>query len=175
MNTYRAAALALVTCAAAWSLTACTAGSTTASSPAASSPATGPAAASRSASTAASSPAPVVAASTVTISGSLGSFPVPAGAKVAEKVDTSQQIIVFFSGISPAKVSAFYAAALPQAGYAVTANSLISVSGASEALIQFTGHGYTGNIATLARYNGPSLGIAGLGHKNVTTISLTRH
>ena len=124
---------------------------------------------------AASSPAPAVAASTVTISGSLGSFPVPAGAKVAEKVDTSQEILVFFSGISPAKVSAFYAAALPQAGYAVTGNTLIRVSGASEALIQFTGHGYTGNIATLAKYNGPSLGIAGLGHKNVTTISLAPH
>jgi hypothetical protein len=170
MNTYRAAALALVTGVAAWSLTACTAGSTTASSPA-----TSPGASSQSASAAASSPAPVVAASTVTISGSLGSFPVPAGAKVAEKVDTSQEILVFFSGISPAKVSAFYAAALPQAGYAVTGNTLIRVSGVSEALIQFTGHGYTGNIATLAKFNGPSLRIAGLGHKNVTTISLAPH
>lgn len=168
MITYRPAALALVTCAAIVSVTACSAGITTASSPA-----TSHAATSRSAPAAASSPGAVPSASTVAISGPLGSFPVPAGAKVAENIATNQEIIIFFSGIIPAKVSAFYATALPRAGYTVSGNSVIRISGVDEVAIQFSGHGYKGMIAALANFPSSGVSIAGLGHKNVTSIELS--
>ena len=166
MNTFRSMALTMVACAAAVSVTACTAGMTTASSPA-----TSPAGTSASS---ASSPRPAVAASTVAVSGALGSFPVPAGAKVAENVATSQEIIIFFSSIAPAKVSAFYATALPRAGYTVSGNSVIRISGVDEVAIQFSGHGYKGMIAALANFPSSGVTIAGLGHKNVTNITLER-
>ena len=57
-------------------------------------------------------------------------------------------------------------------GYTVTTNSVVSQSGSTVAFIQFTGHGVKGNIDTLSKYNDPSVTLAGLGHKNVTTISL---
>lgn len=158
MITYRSAALALVTCAAILSVTACTAGITTAS---------------QGASAAAPSPGPVPAASTVAISGPLGSFPVPSGAKVAENVGAGQAVIILFSGIAPAQVSAFYATALPRAGFTVTGNSLITESGVNGAVIQFSGRGYQGNIAAMANFDNPGTGLAGLGNKNVTTIELT--
>jgi hypothetical protein len=40
------------------------------------------------------------------------------------------------------------------------------------ALIQFTGHGIKGNIDGLAKFDHSSVDLPGLGHKNVTTISL---
>jgi ABC-type phosphate transport system substrate-binding protein len=164
MNAFRSMALTLVACAATVSVTACTAGLTTASSNA-----TGPAATSASS---ASSARPATSASTVAVSGGLGSFPVPAGAKIAENVAANNEIIIFFSGIAPAKVSAFYATALPRAGYTVSGNSVINVSGVNEVAIQFTGHGYKGMIAALANFPHSSVSIAGLGHKNVTNITL---
>jgi hypothetical protein len=171
MNTFRSMALTLVAGAAALSVTACTAGITTASSPP-----TTPAASAHPATFSASntSPAnPAVPASTVAISGALGSFPVPAGAKIAENVSTSQEIIIFYSGISPAKVSAFYVAALPRDGYKITSNAVIIVSGVNETAIQFSGHGYKGMIAALANFPRGSATIPGLGDKNVTDVTLT--
>jgi len=40
--------------------------------------------------------------------------------------------------------------------------------------IQFTGHGVKGTIDALAKFTDSSVSIAGLGHKNVTTISITK-
>ena len=95
MNKYRSTALALACCAASVSVAACTAGITTASTTAA--PATSTPAPSRSASVARSTSTPASSGRTVAISGSVGSFPVPAGAKVAENVADGKHIIIFFS------------------------------------------------------------------------------
>jgi len=170
MNTYRSAALALTACAASLSLTACTAGTTTASTAA-----TSPAAhnsSSASASASASQAAPALASRTIKVSGEFGSFPIPARAKVVENVASDRGAIVFFDRVTPAKVSSFYAQALPRAGYTITANSVISQSGGTVAFIQFTGHGVKGTIDALSRFTDSSVSIAGLGHKNVTTISI---
>jgi hypothetical protein len=173
MNKYRSTAVALVCCAASVSGAACTAGITTATTaPATSAPATSAPAPSHSASVAVSSPSPASSGRVVTISGSIGSFPVPARAKVAENVASSQEIVVIFSSISPAQVSSFYATALPRAGYSISDNSVLSESGSPVAIIQFSGHGYKGNIDALAHFSDPKVHVAGLGTKNVTTVAL---
>jgi hypothetical protein len=168
MNRYRPAAVALAASAASLSLAACTAGIT-----AASTATTSPAAPSRSASSAsASAPASLAAAGRmIQVGGEVGSFPVPAGAKVAENVASSQETVIIFSMITPAKVSSFYARALPQAGYTVTTNSVVSQSGSTVAFIQFTGHGFKGNIDALSEFTDSTVSVAGLGHKNVSTIT----
>jgi hypothetical protein len=172
MSIHRSAALALTTCAASLTVAACTAGVTTA--PPATSAATSPAAPSRSASVAAANSAsPAASGRMISITASIGSFPVPAGAKVAENVAENQQIIVMFNSVAPANVSSFYAAALPRAGYTISGNSLISQGGGTEAVIEFSGHGFKGNIATLSHFSGAGVAIAGLGTKNVSTIELS--
>jgi len=105
------------------------------------------------------------------VSGEFG-FPIPARAKVVENVASDPGAIVFFDQVTPAKVSSFYAQALPRAGYAITVNSVISQSGGTVAFIQFTGHGVKGTIDALSKFTDSSVSIAGLGHKNVTTISI---
>jgi ABC-type phosphate transport system substrate-binding protein len=166
MNTYRSAAVALTACAASLSLTACTAGITTASTVA-----TSPAAR-NSSSVSASHAAPALASRTITMSGEVGSFPIPARAKVAENVASASGVIVFFDQVTPAKVSSFYAQALPRGGYTITTNSVVSQSSGTVAFIQFTGHGVKGTIDALSKFTDSSVSIAGLGHKNVTTISI---
>ena len=172
MTMYRLAAAALTTCAASLSLAACAAGSTTTSTAA-----TSPAATSRSAAAASSSASSSASASALVgrmlkVSGEVGSFPVPAGAKVVQNIGTSQETIVIFGVVTPAKVSSFYAQALPRAGYTVTANSVITQSGNTVAYIQFTGHGVKGNIDGLSKDTDSTVSLPGLGRKNVTTISL---
>jgi len=90
---------------------------------------------------------------------------------VAENVASSQETVIIFDKITPAKVSAFYARVLQQDGFTVTTNSVVSQSGGTAAIIQFTGHGLTGNIDALAKFNDSTVSVAGLGHKNVTTIT----
>ena len=167
MNTYRSAAVALAACAASLSLTACTAGTTTASTAA-----TSPAARnSASASASVSQAGPALAGRTIKVSGESGSFPIPARAKVVENVSSDPGAIVFFDRVTPAKVSSFYAQALPRAGYTITVNSVISQSGGTVAFIQFTGHGVKGTIDALSEFTDSAVSVAGLGHKNVTTIT----
>jgi hypothetical protein len=171
MNAFRSKALTLVAGAATLSLTACTAGVTTASS--ASSPATSPAAPSRSA--AASSPGAAPSASTIALSEPPGSFPVPAGAKVADNVVITGTVILFFSGITPAKVLAFYTNALPQAGYKITGSEMVSEAGGTAA-IMFSGHGFKGEVASVTNFTDnpgtPAGNLPGLPHKDVTSIEL---
>lgn len=174
MNTYRSAAVALTACAASLSLTACTTGITTAST-ATTSPAardSSSASASASALASVSQAAPATASRTIKVSGEFGSFPIPARAKVAENVASASGVIVFFDQVTPAKVSSFYAQALPRAGYTITTNSVVSQSSGTVAFIQFTGHGVKGTIDALSKFADSSVSIAGLGHKNVTTISI---
>lgn len=169
MNKYRSAALALAACMAAVPVAACSAGVTTTSSAA-----TTPSASSHGTSAGASSPSPALSASTFPIGGSLGSFPIPAGAKVAGSTVSDQEVVVFFTLITPAKVSSFYATTLPRAGYVVTGNSVLGQSGGTEVAILFSGHGYKGDIVALSNFSTPGLNVAGIGHKNVTEIMLTR-
>jgi hypothetical protein len=170
MNTYRSAAVALAACAASLSLTACAAGTTTASTAATSPAARNSSSASALASV--SQAGPALAGRTIKVSGESGSFPIPARAKVVENVASDPGAIVFFDRVTPAKVSSFYAQALPRAGYTITVNSVISQSGGTVAFIQFTGHGVKGTIDALSKFTDSSVSIAGLGHKNVTTISI---
>ena len=169
MNTYRSAAVALTACAASLSLTACTAGTTTASTAATSPAARNSSSASALASV--SQAGPALASRTIKVSGEFGSFPIPARAKVVENVASDPGAIVFFDRVTPAKVSSFYAQALPRAGYTITVNSVISQSGGTVTFIQFTGHGVKGTIDALSKFTDSSVSIAGLGHKNVTTIT----
>jgi hypothetical protein len=168
MSKYRSATAVLTACAASLSLAACSTGittvSTTTTSPAA--PSSSPASASASASA-----SPALASRTIHVGGEVGSFPVPAGAHVAENVASSQETIIIFDKITPAKVSAFYARVLRQHGFTVTTNSVVSQSGATAAIIQFTGHGLIGNIDALTNFNDSTVSLAGLGHENVTTIT----
>jgi ABC-type phosphate transport system substrate-binding protein len=168
VNTYRNAAMALVTCAASLSLAACTAGITTTSTATAAATSSSSPSPSRSA-TATSSPAP--AGRMLAVSGKISTFPVPAGAKVAENVSLNNDISIGFGKVTLAKVQSFYTQALPKAGYTITSNSSASESG-GVVLIQFTGHGYKGQVSALASDPDPSDTLPGLGSKNVTTILL---
>jgi len=170
MNSYRSAALVLATCAAGLSVAACSAGT-----PSASSSTTSPAASSSSKPPVVSSPVPTtgppIAGTTVKINGNLGSFPVPAAAKVGENMSGASSLLVVFGKVTPADVARFYATALPQAGFTVTSNSLVSQGGQNGAIVAFTGHGYKGSIESVAQFPGTS--VAGLGDANVTTIVMS--
>jgi hypothetical protein len=102
------------------------------------------------------------------VGGKVGRFPVPAGAKVGENISTSNEIAIMFAKVVPATVSSFYAQALPKAGYTVTGNSSAS-EGGGMILIQFTGHGYTGEVTTFAKAAANET-LPGLGTRNITAI-----
>jgi hypothetical protein len=167
MNKFRSATLALVACAASLSLAACSAGTPTASSSASSS-----AAANQGVTTSAppSTGAPIPSRM-LQVKGSLGSFPVPATAKVGENISGGQSVIVVFGLIVPADVARFYATALPQAGFSVTSNALVSKGGQNGAIVAFSGHGFKGTIESVNQVAGPTF--AGLGSQNVTTIIMS--
>ena len=172
MRNYRAAALAAAACAVSLAVAACTAGITTVAPPATRTPPTSAPAPARSASVAAAASNAVSAGRMITISGSVGSFPVPAGAKVASNMGDGQSVEVFFSMVTPENVASFYATALPRAGYIISVNSVVTENGDTVAIINFSGHGYQGTVDTEAKAFAPSVTIPGLGTKNVTTISL---
>src|ERR1700677_1288577 len=168
MNKYRSAALALAACAASLSVAACSAGTPSASStgtPSASSSGTSTATPSQAVVRSAppSTGAPIPGRSLATKM-SLGAFPVPAAAKVAENLAG----VLVFGSVTPADVARFYATALPQAGYTVTTNSMLQKGGDTGAFIVFTGHGYKGTVDSLNQF--PGTGVQGIGDTNVTTI-----
>ena len=176
MNKYRSAVLALAAAAASLTVAACSAGTPSASSAASSPPASSPAASSPAASQGLTSSAPPTTGPPIpgrmlTVKGTLGSFPVPAAAKVGENISGGASVIVVFGLITPADVARFYAAALPQAGYTVTSNALVSKGSQNGALIVFSGHGFKGNIEAVNQVVGPDIG--GLGGQNVTTIIIS--
>jgi hypothetical protein len=173
MNTYRPIALVLASCAAGLSVAACSAGTPSASSSTSSPAATGSATSSKP--PVISSPVPTtgppIAGIMLTVKGKIGSFPVPKAAKVGENMSGGTSLLVVFGLVAPPDVARFYATALPQAGYTVTSNSLVSQGGQSGAIIQFTGHGFKGNIESVAQF--PGAAIAGLGATNVTTVVMS--
>jgi hypothetical protein len=182
VTTYRNVAAALAAAAACLSLAACSAGITTASSASADA-----ADSSRSAAAVASSASAAAIASAsasasraaagrmIKVAGTSATIPVPTGAKVvanmAMNVD-GKQTGIFFVLVTPAKVASFYTATLPRDGYKITANTLITQSGSAVAFIQFSGHGIKGTIDSVAKFP-DSVGIPGLGHKNVTSVTIT--
>jgi hypothetical protein len=151
MKKYRSAALALTACAASLSVAACSAGTPSSSS----SPAASSASASRSAapvvSSAVPTSGPAIAGRTLQINGKVGSFPVPAAAKIGENLSGGSSLLVVFGS--------------------VTSNALVSQGGQHGAIIQFTGHGFKGNIDSVAQFPGAS--VAGIGSTNVTTVIMS--
>ena len=173
MNKHRPIALVLASCAAGLSVAACSAGTPSASSSTSSPAATGSATSSKP--PVISSPVPTtgppIAGIMLTVKGKIGSFPVPKAAKVGENMSGGSSLLVVFGLVAPADVARFYATALPQAGYSVTSNSLVSQGGQNGAIVAFTGHGYKGNIESVAQFPGGA--IAGLGATNVTTVVMS--
>src|SRR5260370_18916187 len=117
MKRYRLAALALTACAAILSVTACTAGTTTSSHAPSRS-----AASSTTTSPSATTPTPIPASS-VSVAGPIGSFPIPAGAKVAENAGLNRGTLVVITSGTAAKALNFYESILPQARYTITRNT----------------------------------------------------
>jgi hypothetical protein len=168
---YRSAALALAACAASLSVAACSSGSSSSSAASTSTSTSSPSASVGITSSAPPTTGPAIESKTITVSGSLGSFVVPAGAKVAENMVGGQSIVIVFGSVAPADVARFYATALPKAGYSVSTNAMITEGSDSGALIEFSGHGFKGNIDALNQF--PQMSVAGIGNKNVTTIIFT--
>lgn len=183
MNVHHRMAMTLTTCAASLSLAACSAGITTANPQ--SSPST---VASRAGTSAAASPslatsASAGAGSTVRVDAPIGSFPIPHGAQVVANMPCGKQVLIELGSVTPAQASAFYTAALPQAGYQITDNTLNSDpnTGAPQGMAEFTftGHGYTGLIIAMANLGAeasadPSVAsLPGSIAKNAVEISLT--
>ena len=175
MNTYRSIALVLASCAAGLSVAACSTGTPSASSSTSSPAATGSATSSPSKppviSSAVPTTGPAIAGTVLEVKGKIGSFPVPKAAKVGENMSGGTSLLVVFGLVAPVDVARFYATALPQAGFTVTSNALLSQGGQSGAIVQFTGHGFKGNIESVAQF--PGAAIAGLGATNVTTVVMS--
>jgi hypothetical protein len=133
------------------SLTACTAGITTASPTTSPSPAPSRTGSSPTASPSHPASPSSSAAATVRVNAPIGSFPIPQGAQVAYNISCAKQIGVAVSPVTPSQSSTFYATALPQAGYKIESD-IASNAGAAQGLteIEFSGHGYTGTIITVA-------------------------
>lgn len=154
MNAHRRIGMTVTICAASLSLAACSAGITSAN------PEKSPsAAASRAGSSPAASPSHATSASagagsTVRVDAPIGSFPIPRGAQVVANMPCGKQVLIEMSSVTPAQASSFYTAALPQAGYQITDNTLNSDpnTGAAQGMAEFTftGHGYTGLIIAMA-------------------------
>jgi hypothetical protein len=54
----------------------------------------------------------------------IGSFPVPPGTHLVADQTCNNGVVIKLDSVAPARVSAFYASALPRAGYKITDNSL---------------------------------------------------
>jgi len=171
MKKYRSAALALTACAASLSVAACSAGTPSSSSSTAASSASASRSAAPVVSSAVPTSGPAIAGRTLQINGKVGSFPVPAAAKIGENLSGGSSLLVVFGSVAPEDVARFYATALPQAGFTVTSNALVSQGGQHGAIIQFTGHGFKGNIDSVAQFPGAS--VAGIGSTNVTTVIMS--
>ncbi len=174
MKADRLAAMAGVSCVAALSLAACSAGIAHAGPARSSLPA--PSRAASSTGAARPTPAPAGSVRTVPVDAPIGSFPIPAGAKVLENVAGNNQIDIIMSSVSPAEASRFYLSALPRAGYKITGNTLVTGSGTEASGpasgIDFTGHRYKGTIAAISNVSPPP-GVSLGNGKNVVGISLS--
>jgi len=172
----RAAALAAV-CAGGLSLAACSGGISTPTA-ASSSPPSSPAAASSASATTppatattgpsgATTPAAGSGGTggTVSVGGSLGTFPIPSGATVVDNGMDGANVEIVLTGVTPQEVDTFYTATLPSSGYTITENSSASDASVSGLTIKFTGHGYEGDIGAAS---GISIaGVSGLSGEDI--------
>jgi hypothetical protein len=170
MNKYRSATLAVAAGAATLAVAACSSAGT-------------PSASSSSTASSTSTAVPVVSAPVpttgapiqskmLTLKGKLGSFPIPATAKVGENISGGSSLILIFGAVVPSDVARFYATALPQAGFTITTKALVSQGGQHGAIVEFSGKGYKGTIESVDQFPGAS--IAGIGDTNVTTIEVSQ-
>jgi hypothetical protein len=119
----------------------------------------------------------------VSVDAPIGSFPVPHGAQVLFNSTCGREVIIELTSITPTQASSFYNSVLPSDGYKITGNTLVdgSESGlpGAAAGIEFTGHGYKGEVAALSNLGalsstGPSAaGLPSGVTKNFLTITLT--
>lgn len=173
MNVYRTAAAIAAACLVGVSLTACQGGITTPTASSSSPPASSSPPSTSGSSRPASSPVSGVSGSgatgsattgsgssdsgtTVNVNG-IGSFPIPPGADVLENVNDGGTTDIVLSGVSASEISSFYGSALPQAGFTVTDNTNATGADINGTAIEFTGHGYKGDIGATT-----SLGISGI-------------
>ena len=84
----------------------------------------------------------------------IGSFPIPSGARVAANLACGKGDIIEAGPVTPPAASAFYASALPRAGYTITENMLGSAPGSdtpnSIVTVIFSGRRYSGVIIAAA-------------------------
>ena len=174
MNTFRTAALAAATLAAGLSLAACAAGISNVTPARSKSPTPhGTPSAGAAASPGTSSQAASV--TMLPLNAPIGSFPIPPGANVLEKIVSSKQIEIIMSSVTPAEESRFYVPELPRVGYQIT-GSIVTAEGTKNhkpvSAIEFAGHGYTGEIAATS---GDVPGGVTLGNgKDLATVILYR-
>lgn len=90
------------------------------------------------------------------------SFPLPAGVTVTVDGSTGDERGIILRGVNGDTVLDFYRDALPAAGYTVTKDEGVDVGGISVTELEFTGHGWDGEIAIVA------------GQRNMVAISLER-
>jgi len=113
---------------------------------------------------------PVLAASTVSVSGPIGRFPVPPGAQLIEDGTDNGHYDIVFGSVSPSEASRFYTTALPRAGYTIISNSSVAAGNSfSGTGILFTGHGYNGQIGALSSFDISGISFGG----NTVEITLT--
>lgn len=147
MNMYRLAAITSATCVTGLLLAACSAGITNVRQ--APLPASANGAQSAPFASPANSPAPGPGpGTTIPVNAPIRTFPVPEGAQVIINDSCPRQIGVELGSVTPARAAAFYAKALPGAGYRITSNmeGPDPSTGKSMAAFDVTGHGYSGTI-----------------------------
>jgi hypothetical protein len=99
-----------------------------------------------------SAPSLAAAGSTVSVSGPIGSFPLPPGAQLINDGRGNGHYDIVFGSVSPSEASRFYITALPRADYTITSNSSATGNSFTGTGIWFTGHGYNGQIGALSSF-----------------------
>jgi hypothetical protein len=76
-------------------------------------------------------------------------FPIPPGVTVQVAGEDADEKGIILAGASPDEVAEFYRSALPAAGYQITDDDSVSVGGAQIVGLNFSGNGYTGELAVV--------------------------
>lgn len=76
-------------------------------------------------------------------------FPIPPGVTVQVAGQDADEKGIILVGASPDEVATFYRSALPAAGYQITDDDSVSVGGAQIVGLNFSGNGYTGELAVV--------------------------
>jgi hypothetical protein len=76
-------------------------------------------------------------------------FPIPPGVTVQVAGEDADEKGIILAGASPDEVATFYRSALPAAGYQITDDDSVSVGGAQIVGLNFSGNGYTGELAVV--------------------------